>query len=233
MTAPAWIAIAIREKAVSRGLIGADAKVSDQELFQLVFLPGFSTAKTLSVVSGRGVGMDVVKRSIDALRGTVDIESTRGVGSTIRIKLPLTLAIIDGLLVSVGASRYVLPTAVVEECVEISRQQVADAKGAHLVPVRGELVPYVRLREWFAEEGAAPSVEQVAITSTDGLRFGFAVDEVIGQHQTVIKAMGKMYGDAEGLAGATILGDGTVALIVDVAGVMRTATTAAERLMPA
>jgi two-component system chemotaxis sensor kinase CheA len=219
--------IAIREKAVTRGLVDAEAKLSEQELFQLIFLPGFSTAKAVSTVSGRGVGMDVVKRSIDALRGSVDVESTRRVGTTIRIKLPLTLAIIDGLLVAVGESKYVLPTAVVEECVEISRHEVTAAKGAHLVPVRGELVPYVRLREWFREAGAPPSIEQVAITSTDGIRFGFAVDEVIGQHQTVIKTMGRMFGDSEGLSGATILGDGTVALIVDVAGVMRSATVEA------
>ncbi len=217
---------AIREKAIARGLMAADASLSEGELFQLVFLAGFSTAKSVSVVSGRGVGMDVVKRSIDALRGTVELKSKRGAGTTLRIKLPLTLAIIDGLLVSVGNGRYVLPMSLVEECVEISRAQVEEARGAHLVPVRGELVPYMRLREWFHEEGEQPLVEQIAIASTEGRRFGFAVDDVIGQHQTVIKTMGRMYGDTEGLAGATILGDGTVALIVDVAGVIRNAIPA-------
>jgi two-component system chemotaxis sensor kinase CheA len=220
---------AIRRKAISRGLIEPEARLSEQELFQLIFLPGFSTAATVSAVSGRGVGMDVVKRSVDALRGAVDIESRRGAGTTIRIKLPLTLAIIDGLLVSVGAGRYVLPMSLVEECVEITRESVAEAHGAHLVPVRGELVPYLRLREWFGEGGARPPIEQVAIASAEGLRFGFAVDDVIGQHQTVIKTLGKMYCDTDGLSGATILGDGTVALIVDVAGVIRTVTAAAPR----
>jgi two-component system chemotaxis sensor kinase CheA len=217
---------AIRAKAVARGLIEAEARLSDAELFPLVFLPGFSTAQTVSSVSGRGVGMDVVKRSVEALRGAVEIASARGQGTTIRIKLPLTLAIIEGLLVSVGAGRYVLPMSLVEECVEITRESVDQAHGAHLVPVRGELVPYLRLREWFGEEGLRPAVEQVAIASAEGMRFGFAVDDVIGQQQTVIKTLGRMYGDADGLSGATILGDGTVALIVDVAGVIRTLTAA-------
>lgn len=217
---------AIRQKAISRGLIEPEARLGEQELFQLVFLPGFSTVSVVSAVSGRGVGMDVVKRSVDALRGAVEIQSARGVGTTIRIKLPLTLAIIDGLLVSVGSGRYVLPMSVVEECVEITRESVEQAHGSHLVPVRGELVPYLRLREWFHEAGERPPIEQVAIASAEGVRFGFAVDDVIGQHQTVIKTLGKMYCDTEGLSGATILGDGTVALIVDVAGVMRTLTAA-------
>lgn len=216
---------AIREKAVARGLIEADAKLSEHDLYQLIFVAGFSTASAVSALSGRGVGMDVVKRSVEALRGSIELESRRGLGTTIRIKLPLTLAIIDGLLVSVGDGRYVLPMSLVEECVEITKEGVDQAHGSHLVPVRGELVPYLRLREWFREGGDRPPIEQVAIASAEGMRLGFAVDDVIGQQQTVIKTLGKMYGDTEGLSGATILGDGTVALIVDVAGVIRTLTT--------
>jgi two-component system chemotaxis sensor kinase CheA len=215
---------AIRAKAIERGLIAPDAQLNEAELFDLIFLPGFSTAAQISNVSGRGVGMDVVKRSITALRGSIAIESKRGAGSTIRITLPLTLAIIEGLLVAVGDTNYVLPMTLVEECVELSRQDVAQANGNRLIPVRGELVPYMRLREWFAVEGEPPAIEQIAIVTAGELRFGFAVDHVVGQHQTVIKALGNLYQNVEGISGATILGDGTVALIVDAPALMRTAS---------
>src|ERR1051325_1773701 len=152
--------------------------------------------------------MDVVKRAVEALRGTIEIESTLGKGTTMRIRLPLTLAIIDGLLVAVGDGRYVLPMSVVEECVEITRADVERSNGSHVAPGRGELVPYLRLREWFAESGASPDIEQIAITSADGMRFGLVVDDVIGQHQTVIKGLGRMYRDIDRLSCTTILGDG-------------------------
>jgi two-component system chemotaxis sensor kinase CheA len=216
---------AIRAKAIERGLVAADAQLSEHDLFELIFLPGFSTAKTVSNVSGRGVGMDVVKRSIAALRGSISVESRRGAGSTIRITLPLTLAIIEGLLVAVGDTNYVLPMSLVEECVELSRQDIAQANGNRLIPVRGELVPYLRLREWFAVAGEPPPIEQIAIVTAGELRFGFAVDHVVGQHQTVIKTLGNLYQNLEGISGATILGDGTVALIVDAPALMRSATT--------
>ena len=215
---------AIRAKAVERGLIDAGAKLSEREIFALVFLPGLTTSKTVSNVSGRGVGMDVVKRSIDALRGTIEIESRRGVGTTIRIILPLTLAIIEGLLVAVGEGSYVLPMSLVEECVELTRQDIERAHGNHVTPVRGELVPYLRLRDWFRIEGQAPPIQQITIVSAGGLRVGLVVDHVIGQHQTVIKALGAMHAGVEGISGATILGDGSVALIVDVPALLRTAT---------
>lgn len=217
----------LRAKAVANGTIAADATLTDAEAYQLVFQAGLSTAEKLSNVSGRGVGMDVVKRSVETLRGTIEIESTFGKGTTIRVRLPLTLAIIEGLLVAVGEGRYVLPMSVVEECVEITRADVERAHGSHVAPVRGELVPYLRLREWFGETGERPAIEQIAIATAQGQRFGFVVDDVIGQHQTVIKALGRMYRDVKGLSGATILGDGTVALIVDVAGVIRSVTASA------
>jgi two-component system, chemotaxis family, sensor kinase CheA len=212
---------AIRSKAIERGLLTADATPSQQELFKLIFEAGFSTAKALSNVSGRGVGMDVVKRSIDALRGSVDVQSVQGQGTTIRLRLPLTLAIIEGLLVAVGETRYVLPMSLVEECVELTRQDVERSHGNSLATVRGELVPYLRLREWFSTAGGRPTIEQIVIVSAEGARFGFVVDAVVGQHQTVIKTLGHMYRNTEGLSGATILGDGTVALIVDVSALMR------------
>ena len=212
---------AIRAKAVERGLLAPDANISPQEIFKLIFLPGLTTAKSVSSVSGRGVGMDVVKRSIDALRGSIEVQSSRGTGTTIRLRLPLTLAIIEGMLVSVGGARYVLPMSLVEECVELTRADVEKSHGNQMATVRGELVPYVRLREWFAAPGARPAIEQIVIASSDGLRCGFVVDKVIGQHQTVIKALGHMYQQTQGLSGATILGDGTVALIVDVSELIR------------
>jgi two-component system, chemotaxis family, sensor kinase CheA len=212
---------AVRAKAIERGLIEPDAKLSQSELFGLIFLPGFSTAKVVSNVSGRGVGMDVVKRSIDALRGSIEIESQRGVGTTMRITLPLTLAIIEGLLVGVGDASYVLPMSLVEECVELTRDDVERSHGNQVTPVRGELVPYLRLRDWFQVPGEEPPIEQITIVTAGGLRFGLVVDRVIGQHQTVIKALGAVYAGVKGISGATILGDGTVALIVDVPALLR------------
>jgi two-component system chemotaxis sensor kinase CheA len=211
----------IRNKAIERGLLTADATPSQQDLFKLIFQPGFSTAKTVSSVSGRGVGMDVVKRSIDALRGSVEVQSVQGQGTTIRLRLPLTLAIIEGLMVAVGDARYVLPMSLVEECVELTQHDVEQSHGNNLATVRGELVPYLRLREWFSVTGRRPAIEQIVIVSFEGLRFGFVVDHVVGQHQTVIKTLGHMYRHIEGLSGATILGDGTVALIVDVSTLVR------------
>jgi two-component system chemotaxis sensor kinase CheA len=219
-------AAAIRKKAVEQGLIPADSSLSEREIYKLIFLPGFSTAKRVSNVSGRGVGMDVVKRSVEALRGSIQLESESGKGTTIRLKLPLTLAIIEGLLVAVGDANYVLPMSLVEECVELSGDDIDNAHGNHLATVRGQRVPYLRLRDWFGISGERPPIEQIAITASEGQRVGLVVDGVVGQHQTVIKTLGRMYHDAHGLSGATILGDGTLALIVDVPALLRTASGA-------
>jgi two-component system chemotaxis sensor kinase CheA len=172
--------------------------------------------------------MDVVKRSIEALRGQVEIESQKGQGTVIRLRLPLTLAIIEGLLVSVGENRYVLPMSLVEECVELTAQDIDAAHGNTMATVRGELVPYLRLRQWFGIEGDRPPLEQIAVATSEGARFGLVVDSVIGQHQTVIKTLGRMYHDVRGLSGATILGDGTLALIVDVPALIHQAREAAH-----
>jgi two-component system chemotaxis sensor kinase CheA len=218
---------AVRRKAVERGLLAPDAALTEKELVGLIFAPGLSTARSVSSVSGRGVGMDVVKRAIEALRGSIDVQTRKGAGTTIRIKLPLTLAIIEGLLVAVGDATYVLPMSLVEECVELVRKD-DDARGSRLAPVRGELVPYVRLREWFDDEGVPPPIEQIAIASVEGQRYGFVVDHVVGQHQTVIKPLGVMNRHAKGVSGATILGDGTVALIVDVPALVHDVILAAR-----
>ncbi len=206
---------AIRGRAIERDLIKPDAVLSDKEIFELVFAPGFSTAQKVTSVSGRGVGMDVVRQNIDALRGTIDISSDKSKGTTVTLKLPLTLAIIDGLLVQVASSYYVLPLSIVEECIELSREDIEEMHGKQVAKVRGELVPYVCLREHFSLDGSRPSLEQIAICELDDQRVGFVVDSVIGGHQTVIKNLGKMYRNIDGLSGATILGDGTVALILD------------------
>jgi|Deesub1362A_J573_1020465.scaffolds.fasta_scaffold00073_20 two-component system chemotaxis sensor kinase CheA len=207
---------AIRAKALERGLIAPDAELSEKDIFSLILVPGFSTAEEVTNVSGRGVGMDVVKKSIETLRGSIGISSKKGVGTTITLKLPLTLAIIEGLLVRIGQEYFIMPLSVVEECVELTREDVAKAHGRHIANVRGELIPYVRLREYFRIGGQMPDIEQVVITRTDGSRVGFVVDNVIGEHQTVIKSLGRFYRAVEGISGATILGDGTVALILDV-----------------
>ncbi|MEW6419551.1 MAG: chemotaxis protein CheA [Nitrospirota bacterium] len=207
---------AIRAKAVEKGLITPDVEMSEKEIFSLIFAPGFSTAKTVTNVSGRGVGLDVVKRAIDALRGSIDISSQKDIGTTITLKLPLTLAIIEGLLVKIGAEYFVLPLSAVEECVELTHEDVVKAHGRHLANVRGQIVPYIRLREQFKINGERPAIEQIVIVGVEGQRGGFVVDNVIGEHQTVIKNLGGMYKNTKGISGATILGDGTVALILDI-----------------
>ena len=208
---------AVRKKAIEKGIISQDAVLQDRDLFSLIFAPGFSTAKTVSSVSGRGVGMDVVKRNVEALQGTIEIESKEGEGTRVSLKLPLTLAIIDGLLVKVQDSYYVLPLANVEECVELSREDVVKAHGRHLILIRGEIVPYISLRERFQIEGERPDIEQIVTSNIDGSKVGLLVDQVIGEHQTVIKTLGKAYRGIKEISGATILGNGTLALILELA----------------
>ena len=160
--------------------------------------------------------MDVVRRNIEALRGAVEICSERNVGTTITIKLPLTLAIIEGLQVEIGGDYFVMPLSMVVECIELTQKDKATANARHYVNVRDELVPYVRLREWFDIPGEPPVIEQIVIVNFDERRVGIVVDRVIGEHQTVIKSLGKVYRNLDGLSGATIRGDGTVALILDI-----------------
>jgi two-component system chemotaxis sensor kinase CheA len=176
-------------------------------------------------VSGRGVGMDVVKRGIEGLRGSIEIHSVKGSGTTITLKLPLTLAIIDGLLVQIGETYFVLPLSSVEECVELTREDRMSKSGRHLMKVRDEIVPYVPLRELFGISLDKPRIEQIVIAELDGHRIGFVVDQIVGEHQTVIKNLGKIYRNAKGFSGATIMADGTVALILDVHGLLDVART--------
>lgn len=207
----------IRSKAVEKGLISADAELPVKEIFALILAPGFSTAKQISSVSGRGVGMDVVKQAINALRGSIDINSRKGEGTAITLKLPLTLAIIEGLLVKLSEEFFVFPLSAVEECVELTADNASNSHGRCLANVRGEIVPYIRLRNKFDIDGNPPAIEQIVIVGHEGYKVGFVVDAVIGEHQTVIKSLGRFYRHVEGISGATILGDGTVALILDIA----------------
>ncbi len=207
----------IRAKAVEKGLIVQDADLDEKEILSLIFAPGFSTAKKISGISGRGVGLDVVKRTVEALRGTVKITSKKGKGTTTTLKLPLTLAIIDGLLVKIGEACFILPLSVVEECVELIHDDLTWARRRSMMNFRGKIIPYLDLREAFMVEGDLPPVKLVVVAEAMSGRIGFGVDHVIGQYQTVIKTIGKFYKDAEGISGATILGDGTVALILDTA----------------
>jgi two-component system, chemotaxis family, sensor kinase CheA len=206
---------AIRAKAIERGLLAANADASDKEIYAQIFAPGFSTASKITSVSGRGVGMDVVKRGLQDLRGSIEVDSVRGSGTTITLKIPLTLAIIESLLVKIGESHFVLPLATVEECVELTREDVKAAHGRNLAIIRGSLTPYISLREQFDITGERPEIEQIVIVSVNGTRIGFVVDFVVGEHQTVIKPLGRLYQDIKGVSGATILGDGSVALILD------------------
>ncbi len=206
----------VRAKAESSGLIAPNANLTDQELYQLIFQPGFSTAQTVTNLSGRGVGMDVVKRTIDALRGTINVASHPGKGSEISLAIPLTLAIIDGLLVRVGAGRYVIPLSAVEECLELSIEEDMRSRGRSFISLRDSLVPFLRLRDLFRTGTKPDPFQKVVVISTGAERVGLVVDQIIGDHQTVIKGMSKLHHDVATFSGATILGDGDVALILDV-----------------
>ncbi len=206
---------AVRARAVEQGLIDDAARLSEAEVFSLILAPGFSTAQEVTEVSGRGVGMDVVRRSIEGLRGSIEISSKPGAGLTVTLRLPLTLAIIDGLLVRVGEAHFVLPLANSLECVELTRQDLEDSHGKHLADVRGELIPYIRLSEHFQMGTARPEREQIMVVETEHGHYGFVVDQVLGDHQTVIKNLGRLYRNVQVVSGATILGNGTVALILD------------------
>lgn len=213
---------AVRRKAAEKGLISPDAVLSEKEVFDLIFLPGFSTAKAVTNVSGRGVGMDVVKRQIESLRGTIHTSSTPGQGTRIRLSLPLTLAIIDGLLVEIADEQFIIPLSTVTENVEVDTSRNGKLCGQGAVAVRGELVPYVCLRELFDMPGKRPALEKVVLVTHGTERVGLSVDRVLGKHQTVIQSLGRFYRNIRITSGATILGDGRVALILDVAGLLQT-----------
>ncbi len=206
----------IRARAEERGMVQPGQSLLDSELFAVIFQPGFSTAREVTSLSGRGVGMDVVKQAIEALRGKIEIGSVPGAGTDLTLRLPLTLAIIDGLLVRVGTARYVLPLSSVEECVELSAAQDARSRAHNFLNIRGDLVPFLRLRALFNVATPPDIYQKIVVVSAGKQRIGLVVDQVIGNHQTVIKSLSVLHESARMFSGATILGDGAVALILDV-----------------
>jgi two-component system, chemotaxis family, sensor kinase CheA len=206
----------IRAKAISQGLISSDAVLSEAQIYALVLEPGFSTAEKVTELSGRGVGMDVVRRTIESLRGTLEITSGLGQGTCVTLRLPLTLAIIEGLLIEVAGERYTLPLAGVQEIVELPESKIQPKRSGDFLDIRGRFVPFMRLRTLFDCAGQPSAGQNVVIVMSGENRVGLVVDRIIGTNQTVIKQMSKLHADVRAVSGATILADGSVALILDV-----------------
>jgi len=215
---------AIVAKAIQRGIISSGEGMTDDAVAELIFQPGFSTAAVTTDLSGRGVGMDVVRRNVADLGGTVTIRSTQGKGSVFTITLPLTLAIIDGLTAAVGEERYIVPLVSIIESVQLKADAIRSvAGGGELFRFRGEYLPVIRLHEAFNCEGAIEAIEEglMVVVEGDGARVGLFIDTLIGQQQAVVKSLEANYRRVQGVSGATILADGSVALIVDIAGLVR------------
>jgi two-component system chemotaxis sensor kinase CheA len=210
----------ILEKAKRLGLVSGSEELRDQDIYGLVFQAGFTTAESVTDLSGRGVGLDVVRRNIDILRGMVEISSSPGKGSTITIRLPLTLAIIEGFSVRVGTETFVVPLEHVTECTELpAEQRSPEASG--VLSLRGSPLPYVRLRRLFSVSGEAPKRENIVVVKINEFHAGIAVDELLGGMQAVVKPLGRAFRGVSGIAGSTVLGDGRVGLIIDVPSLMR------------
>ena len=206
----------ILAKAVERGLVEPGRQLTENETYALIFEPGFSTAEQITNLSGRGVGMDVVKRNITALRGNVDVRSSEGAGTTVEVRLPLTLAIINGFQVGVGRSVFVVPLDMVEECVAFSADE-----GRDYTNLRGQVLPFIRLRDYFELPGRPGARENIVVVRHAGQRAGLVVDALLGEFQTVIKPLSKMFSHVQGISGSSIRGNGDVALILDVPALMR------------
>jgi two-component system chemotaxis sensor kinase CheA len=210
----------VLKKARAKGLVPADAKLAEDEINNLIFLPGFSTAETISDISGRGVGMDVVRRNIQDVGGRITLKSERGRGMTLQLALPLTLAVMDGMVIKAGPETYVLPMSAIVECLRPKRNEVAKLLGGRgMLQLRGNLVPLVNLSDVLAIGSAAEATDErvvIIADSGDGARMGMIVDELCGHQQVVVKSLDASYGTVPGVAGATILGNGRVALILDV-----------------
>lgn len=218
----------ILEKGRRMGLLSESGEVSDQEIFAVVFRAGFSTTEAITDMSGRGVGLDIVKKNIESLRGSVDVQSEEGKGATITIRLPLTLAIIDGFSVTAGGESFIIPSDYVTECTELV-PELRGSGASGVLNLRGNPLPFVRLREAFNISGQAPERENVVVVKVDEFDAGIAVDRLLGSTEAVIKPLGKALRAVAGIAGSTILENGRVGLIVDVPGLLRGVTPAAFR----
>jgi two-component system, chemotaxis family, sensor kinase CheA len=217
----------ILAKARARGLVGADDALTDAEIYELIFVPGFSTAEKTTDLSGRGVGMDVVRRNVKELGGKIDVRSDAGRGSRFTITLPLTLAIVDGQSVAVGTETYIVPLISIVESMQLKSSGVTRLSGhSEVLSFRGDYLPIIRLHELFGVEPRSRALHEglVVVAEGDGRRVGLFVDDLLGQQQVVIKSLEANYGHIEGVSGATILGDGSVALILDVPGLIRAAS---------
>ena len=214
----------IQEKAIANGLISADNHLSNEEINELIFMPGFSTMDEVSDLSGRGVGMDVVKRNIQSLNGSVEVTSAPGVGSTFTIRLPLTLAILDGQLVKVAQHTYIIPLISIVESLQIDIAKVSRVgKNLDVLRLRDEYIPILRLYDIFNHDNAIESLDKtlLVVVETDNQKVGLLVDDLLSQQQVVIKSLEANYQKVDGISGATILGDGRVSLIVDISGLIK------------
>jgi two-component system chemotaxis sensor kinase CheA len=211
----------VLQRAWNRGLIEQGVVPSDDAINMMIFEPGFSTAEQVTNLSGRGVGMDVVRRNIEALRGTIRLNSDPGKGLQVDIRLPLTLAIIDGFLVGVGKSKFVLPLEAVVEVIESGGEHVkVDAAGRHCLELRGQVLPVVRLRTLYSVESSNPERVSVVVVNSGRGKYGIEVEVLLGQNQTVIKPLGRLFKTLRGISGSSVLGSGEVALILDVGSLM-------------
>lgn len=214
----------LRQKGIEKGLVSEEDSLSDRQIFDLIFMAGFSTASEVTDVSGRGVGMDVVRRNILELGGSVEIDSVQGVGTTMTIRLPLTLAILDGQTIRVGEEHYIVPITSIVESLQIKTEMVNMVAGqGETFKLRGEYIPIIRLHDIFGVDSNHNVIQEglLVVVESDGQQMGLLIDELLGQQQVVIKSLEHNYKKTEGFSGATILGDGRVALILDMPGVMR------------
>jgi two-component system chemotaxis sensor kinase CheA len=217
---------AILEKANERGVIEEGQILTDQEIYNLIFMPGFSTAKTVTDVSGRGVGMDVVNRSMQTLRGQIDIHSAIGKGTTFTLRLPLTLAIMDGIIVQAGSEQYIIPTLSVVESIRPKSDELSTVMGdSEMLCIRGKLMPMFRISSLFQLQDSVddPTEALIVIVEDEGKQVGFMVDSLVGHQQIVIKSLGESMGSLRGISGGAIMADGRVGLILDVAGILKLA----------
>jgi two-component system chemotaxis sensor kinase CheA len=215
----------LRARAIEQGLLSSEATPSEAELFALILEPGFSTAAKVTELSGRGVGMDVVKRTVEGLRGRIVIASEPGHGTTFTLRLPLTLSIIDGLLVEVGGDRYIIPMAAVQEIVELPASDAGADTTSSFLQIRDSLVPFLRLRTLLDCAEERNTLQNVIVVSASSMRVGLVVDRILGTNQTVVKQMSRLHAGVKSISGATILGDGSVALVLEVGNLVELART--------
>jgi two-component system chemotaxis sensor kinase CheA len=224
---------AILAKAKERGMIEDGQFMTDQEIYNLIFMPGFSTAKIVTDVSGRGVGMDVVNRNVQELRGQIDIRSAKGKGTTFALRLPLTLAIMDGIIVQIGSEQYIIPTLLVVESIRPKREELSTImENAEMLCIRGKLMPMFRISGLFQLQNAVKNPEDalVIIVEDEGKQVGFMVDSLVGHQQIVIKSLGESVGNLKGISGGAIMADGRVGLILDVTGIVKIAMSGSNRI---